>query len=169
MTPRIETLPEKKLVGKRLRMSFANDRTGELWRSFMPRRKEIVNPVTTDLFSLQVYEKPFDYNTFTPTAEFEKWALVEVADFNHVPDGLETVILPDGLYAVFLYKGLPSEFAETFHYIFGTWLPASNYVLDHRPHFEVLGEKYRNNDPDSEEEIWVPIRTGGFAERRSPV
>jgi AraC family transcriptional regulator len=26
-----------------------------------------------------------------------------------------------------------------------------------RPHMELLGEKYRNNDPHSEEEIWIPI------------
>jgi AraC family transcriptional regulator len=29
--------------------------------------------------------------------------------------------------------------------------------LDDRPHFEVLGEKYKNNDPTSEKEIWIPI------------
>ncbi|WP_460634888.1 GyrI-like domain-containing protein [Larkinella harenae] len=158
MTPRIEILPEKKLVGKRLRMSVANDRTGELWRSFMPRRKEIANPVTTELVSLQVYDKPFTYADFLLTIEFEKWALLEVADFEAIPDGMTAFTLPGGLYAVFHYKGASSDFAETFHHIFGTWLPHSDYMLDHRPHFEVLGEKYRNNDPDSEEEIWVPIR-----------
>lgn len=158
MTPRIETLREKKLVGKRLRMSFANDRTGELWRSFMPRRKEITNPVTTDLISLQVYEKPLTYADFAPTTEFAKWALVEVPDFSSVPDGMEAFTLPGGLYAVFLYKGASSEFAEIFQAIFGTWLPSSNYLLDNRPHFEVLGAKYKNNHPDSEEEIWIPIR-----------
>ncbi|MFD1145057.1 GyrI-like domain-containing protein [Larkinella insperata] len=158
MIPRIETLPEKKLVGQRLRMSFAHDRTGELWRSFMPRRKEIINPATADLLSLQVYDKPLAYAKFSPTTEFEKWALVEVTGFDSMPEGLETFTLPAGLYAVFLYKGASSEFTETFQFIFGTWLPSSEYVLDDRPHFEVLGEKYRNNDPDSEEEIWVPIR-----------
>jgi AraC family transcriptional regulator len=30
--------------------------------------------------------------------------------------------------------------------------------LDQRPHVEVMGEKYKNNDPDSEEEIWIPIK-----------
>ncbi|GAB3323664.1 hypothetical protein GCM10027299_20110 [Larkinella ripae] len=158
MIPRTEILPEKKFVGKRLRMSFASDRTGELWRSFMPRRKEITNPVTADLISLQVYEKPLTSADFTPTTEFEKWALVEVADFNTVPAGLEAFTLPGGLYAVFLYQGASGEFAETVQAIFGGWLSHSEYVLDNRPHFEVLGEKYKNNDPDSEEEIWVPIR-----------
>jgi AraC family transcriptional regulator len=37
-------------------------------------------------------------------------------------------------------------------------LPNSNYHLDDRPHFEILGEKYKNADPGSEEEIWIPIK-----------
>jgi AraC family transcriptional regulator len=32
------------------------------------------------------------------------------------------------------------------------------YFLDDRPHFEILGDKYKNGDPDSEEEIWIPIK-----------
>ena len=43
MTPRIETIDEKKLVGKKLIMSYANYTIGQLWGSFMPRRKEITN------------------------------------------------------------------------------------------------------------------------------
>ncbi|MCB0855813.1 MAG: GyrI-like domain-containing protein, partial [Bacteroidetes bacterium] len=45
-----------------------------------------------------------------------------------------------------------------FQYIFFECLPKSDYLLDNRPHFEVLGEKAKLNDPNSEEEIWVPIR-----------
>ena len=26
------------------------------------------------------------------------------------------------------------------------------------PHFEILGAQYKNNEPDSEEEIWIPIQ-----------
>jgi AraC family transcriptional regulator len=40
----------------------------------------------------------------------------------------------------------------------GTWLPGSDFVLDTRPHFEVLGDQYKNNDTTSEEEIWIPIK-----------
>jgi AraC family transcriptional regulator len=42
--------------------------------------------------------------------------------------------------------------------MFREWLPASGYELDDRPHFEILGERYKNNDPDSEEELWFPVR-----------
>jgi len=38
-------------------------------------------------------------------------------------------------------------------YIFSDWLPKSDYELDEKPHFEILGEKYKNDDPNSEEEI----------------
>jgi AraC family transcriptional regulator len=157
MQPRIETSNEKKLVGKRLTMSFANYRIGELWKSFMPRRKEISCNLTNHLISLVVY-KPTHFADFKPTNEFERWATVEVANFDTVPDEMEEFVLPGGLYAVFDYKGLNTD-NSIFQYILGTWLPNSEYVLDNRPHFEVLGDKYKNNDPTSEEEIWIPIKT----------
>jgi AraC family transcriptional regulator len=154
--PRIKTISEKKLVGKKLTMSLAQNRTLELWKSFMPKRKEITNRLTNDLISLQVY--PPDYFTaFKPTNEFEKWALTEVSNFDFVPHGMHSFLLPGGMYAIFNYKGLNTD-TSIFQYIYGTWLPNSDYVLDSRPHFEVLGEKYKNGDPDSEEDIWIPVK-----------
>lgn len=157
MKPRIEVSNEKKLIGKQLAMSFADYKIGELWGSFMPRRKEIINNLTNDLVSLAVY-KPTHFEDFKPTNEFERWATVEVADFDNVPAEMNTFILPSGLYAVFDYKGLNTD-NSIFQYIFGTWLPNSDYILDNRPHFEILGNKYKTNDPTSEEEIWIPIKT----------
>jgi AraC family transcriptional regulator len=154
--PRIENLKEKKLAGKRLTMSLAKNRTRELWQSFMPRRKEITNNLTKDLISMQIY-KPGYFSDFHPTMEFEKWAAVVVPDFENIPEGMETYTLPGGLYAVFIYKG-SSDDDSIFQYIFRKWIPESDYLLDDRPYFEVLGEKYKNADPDSEEEICIPIR-----------
>ncbi len=156
MEPRIETLAGKKLVGKRIRMSLSNNKTLELWQSFMPTRKEIKNSKTTDLFSMQVYNKYFE--NFDPDAEFEKWAAVEVTDFDTIPDEMESYTLTGGLYAVFIHKGAANTGPKTFQYIFGIWLPGSDYILDNRPHFEILGEKYKHEDPDSEEEVWIPIK-----------
>lgn len=156
MNPKIKKISEKKLVGKRLTMSFADYKVGELWKSFMPRRKEIANTLTTELFSVSVYP-PLHFAEFKPTNEFEKWATVEVENFNNLPTDTETFTLPGGLYAVFDYRGLNTDNA-IYQYIFGTWLPNSDYHLDNRPHFEVLGDKYKNNDPNSEEEIWIPIK-----------
>jgi AraC family transcriptional regulator len=153
----IQEIAEKKLVGKRLSMTFAENKTAELWRGFMPRRSEIQNAVGSTLFSLQVYENVRFFADFALNAPFEKWALMEVTDFEQIPVGMKSFVLANGLYAVFPYKGNPNN-PQVFYDIFEKWLPNSRYELDNRPHFEVLGEKYKHNDDDSEEEIWIPIR-----------
>lgn len=158
MEPRFETLKEKKLIGRRINMSFSDNRTYELWKSFMHHRKEITNSVTNDLFSLQVYDKFFDFEIINQDAKFEKWAAIEVSDFETIPVGMESLKLTGGLYAVFLHKGPASTGIKTFRYIFEEWLPRSGYKLDDRPHFEILGEKYRNEGMDSEEEVWIPVK-----------
>ena len=158
MQPTLKTLSPKLLVGKRIQTSLTNNKTFELWRSFMPRRKEITNPVGTDLYSMQVYKDPAYFKNFNPDTVFEKWAVIEVTDFNSIPEDMEGSTLPGGLYAVFIYKGPATAAGKFFRYIYATWLPASAYVLDDRPHLEILGEKYKNQDPDSEEEVWIPVR-----------
>jgi AraC family transcriptional regulator len=157
MAPRIVTIPPKKLVGKRLIMTFSNNRTQELWRSFMPIRNEIKSPIGIELFSIQIYPPTF-FNNFDPNQEFEKWAAIEVTDNKVVTEAMEPFNLSGGLYAVFHFKGHSMEAESTFKYILGTWLPNSKFTLDYRPHFEVLGEKYKIGDPNSEEEIWIPIK-----------
>jgi len=137
-------------------MSFADYKIGELWKSFATGRSEITKRLSNDALSLVIYQ-PTHFSDFKVTNEFEKWAALEVADFDNVPTGMETFVLTGGLYAVFDYKGLSTD-NSIFHYIFGSWLPGSGYTLDDRPHFEVLGDKYKNNDPSSEEEIWIPIK-----------
>jgi AraC family transcriptional regulator len=156
MNPEIKILKEKKLIGKRIKMALIDDKTSELWKSFMPSRKEIKNNIGSELYSMQVYN-PLYFNNFNPRAEFEKWAAIEVTDFNTVPDTMKTFVLKGGLYAVFIYNGSSID-TEIFKNIFGTWLPNSNYILDDRPHFEILGEKYKNEASSSEEEIWIPIK-----------
>ena len=157
MPARMEILPEKKLAGKRIRMSFANNKTKELWQSFMPVRAEIKNKAGTELFSVEVYD-PYYFQNFNPGKEFEKWAAVEVIDFNELPHEMETLVIPRGLYAVFIHKGPASEGEKTYRNIFETWLPGSSYDIDSRPHFAVMGVKYKKDDPDSEEEIWIPVK-----------
>ena len=154
--PIITSIPAKKLIGLQKTMSLVNFNIGELWGAFGPRRVEIKNNVNAELVSLAVY--PSDYfESFSPSRNFQRWALVEVTDFNCIPDQMESFDLPAGLYAVFHYKGLNTD-SSIFQYIYNVWLPQSEYRLDDRPHFEILGEKYKNNDPLSEEDIWIPIR-----------
>jgi AraC family transcriptional regulator len=156
MQPRIKLLKKKILVGQHLKMSLTNNKTGELWRQFGPKIKAIQNRVSNDKISMQIYPADY-YQNFSPNQEFEKWATVEVQSLDNIPEGMESFLLKEGLYAIFDYKG-PATDTAIFQYIFRDWLPNSNYQLDGRPHFEVLGDRYSNYDPDSEEEIWIPIQ-----------
>lgn len=156
MEPRIENLDEKKLIGLHMKMNLSENKTGQLWGQFAPRIKEIKNRTSEDKISMQIYPSSY-FKQFNPTIEFEKWATTEVSNFEYIPEGMQSFSLKEGLYAVFDYKGSGSD-NSIFQYIFSKWLPNSNYEVDDRPHFEVLGSNYKNNDPDSEEEIWIPIR-----------
>lgn len=157
---RIENIPKKKLLGMQRRMTFASipQETVALWKQFMPLRKQISNTVDANFYSLQVYDSFLKMNKVKATDTFTKWAAVEVTDYDTIPEHIESYDLDGGLYAVFLHKGLGSEFAKTMNYIFREWLPNSKYTIDHREHFELLGAKYKNNDPSSEEEVWIPVK-----------
>jgi len=155
MQPRIVTAGKKNLIGKKIKMSLVNNQTFKLWQSFMPERKLISNTLNGDLISMQVYNETVVPEN--PNQEFFKWAAIEVTAFDNVPEEMETFDFKGGLYAIFDYRGMSTD-TKIFEYIFRTWLTASNYALDHRPHLSIMGAKYRNNDPSSEEEIWIPVK-----------
>jgi len=160
MEPEIRTCKETKLIGKRITTSFAHDKTVELWQRFAPRRKEIINSVNSDLYSVDVYHDTAFFRNFNPEKEFEKWAAVAVSDFDTLPHDMETMIIPEGQYAVFHYRGKPSESGETMQFIYGIWLPDSEYEMDDRPYFALMGEKYKGEGDDSEEDFWIPVKKG---------
>lgn len=157
MNPRIVELKSKHLVGMSQKMSFIDNKTFELWQRFSKRSGEITNRLSDDFISLQNYPKEY-FKIFKPATEFVKWACVEVDLVENIPENLDRFTLIGGLFAVFEYKGSSSAH-EIFQYIYGQWIPNSDYHLDDRPHFEVLGAKYNNDDPTSEEELWIPIKT----------
>jgi len=159
MNPVITTIASKKLIGMHAPATLLQNMAPLLWKNFMPRRKEIKNKTGTELISMQVYDRLPDMSDYDPEIKFERWAAVEVSDFSQVPHNMDTYIMKGGLYAVFLHKGGPATGFKTFQYIFATWLPGSGYELDNREHFELLGDKYKNDDPHSEEEIWIPIKS----------
>lgn len=156
--PRVIVAGERKLVGISINTSNAENRAPELWRLFKPRVGEISNRIGGDFFSVQIYCSQLTYLEFTPHTRYEKWAAVEVSDFGELPRGMEQLNVPAGLYAIFEHRGTPQMFPATAQYIFGEWLPASEYDLDARPQFEIMTADYRPDDANATEEVWVPLR-----------
>ena|SRR5436190_15157178 len=154
---RIENIAPKIMAGVSMSMTLGDNKTPELWKSFMPFRNQIPHRVGEELFNIQRYDN-FDYDKLSLKTPVTKFASVEVKQKDKLPGGLHHFTLSGGSYAVFLYRGTPARFKEFFDYIYKEWLPSSGYDLDDREHFEVLGEKYKRDDPASQEEIWIPVR-----------
>ncbi|RYD91457.1 MAG: GyrI-like domain-containing protein, partial [Sphingobacteriales bacterium] len=91
---RIATMEAKLLAGRRLEMSFAHNRTFELWTTFMPKRRHFRNVVNEHLYSLQVYPGTDFFHPFNPQRRFTKWALLEVESLDDLPEGMEPFELP---------------------------------------------------------------------------
>jgi len=154
---RKERIQQKHLAGLHMKMSLAQNKTVELWKNFMPKRNEIKSRIGTEYYSCEVYP-PFYFDRFDPQNKFEKWAAVAVSEERDIPEGMEILVIPDGDYAVFIHRGSNAEAFKTYGYIFREWLPGSEFTLDNRPHFALMGEKYKKDEPSSEEEIWIPVK-----------
>ncbi|MFK8006131.1 MAG: GyrI-like domain-containing protein [Saprospiraceae bacterium] len=155
MEPRIEIIEEKKFIGMSIEMSLADNKTFQLFSTFMPRKKEILNSKSQDVYDLIIYPEGY-FSTFNPTTYFKKHALIEVLDLENIPEGMKSFTLPKGKYAVFTFKGyVPNQ--ANFEYIFSTWLPNSAFDLDERPHFDILSEKIQQKSNDAFQEVWIPV------------
>lgn len=153
--PKILTVTEKHLLGLHTELTMNNNLTIELWQKFMPRKKEILQLVSDSIFPAQVY--PSDYfDSMQPNKPFTMWATVEInPDTLCIPEGMEILIIPEGLYACFTLVGM--DIQALMRYIFIEWLPISGYKVANRPHFAIMDKRYKHNQPDSQEDIYIPI------------
>jgi AraC family transcriptional regulator len=82
--------------------------------------------------------------------EFSYICSVEVADFDQVPDEIIKRTIPEQLYASFRHTGSLAFLPETLKYIWGSWLPKSNYEYVEKPDFELYAPPGK---PDGSERI----------------
>jgi AraC family transcriptional regulator len=144
------------LAGKVIQTSLAENRTKALWQSLMRDKAYFPPKEFQHLYSVEIYPNTY-FKTFDPTQTFQKWACVEWPDEHPLPHGFSAITIPEGLYAVCHYKGHHLKAFQTFQYLFNEWLPASDYVVDQRPHFEHMGKGYRGDSDDSEEFFYIPL------------
>lgn len=160
MEVRIESIDDKKVVGLRINTCAENvHETHEMWGKFMPQRNDVPHRIDKLYYSIAIFDADQDFKEFTLKTRFDKWAAVEVAEFDDSTPQFEQFTLPGGQYAVFLHQGPAHTFSDTLNYIYGQWIPQSEYQLDpSRPRFEVLKEDYIPTDLNAQEEVWVAIK-----------
>ena len=130
----------------------------EAWDEVGKRFMEIKNLQTPPVaYGIEDYSRDFDMNA----GGFPKYYYLsgfEVNDTADIPAGMKVKEVPEANYAVFNYQGPMGNLHDFFGYIYGQWMPASEYKMDNRLSLDF--ERYPEKMTDMQNanlEIWVPI------------
>jgi AraC family transcriptional regulator len=88
-------------------------------------------------------------------------ACVEVSNADIIPEGTVKGIIPSGTYAVFTHVGPTENLDQTFSYAYTTGLAEENLALTGDFDIEVYDDRYKEGSPDSELDIYIPVRHMG--------
>jgi AraC family transcriptional regulator len=66
--------------------------------------------------------------------------------------------VPPSKYAVFTHKGTLYNLGETYNFIFSKWVKDCGYEINTMLNFEWYDDRFKDNDPNSEFDIYVPIK-----------
>lgn len=153
---KIVNFPGIRLAALEGKMSFRDDLTPTLWRAFAMIRRHFPERFSTTQYSVSLYPARF-FLDFSADRSFLKWAAAPMTGDTDPPGALKWLDIPPGRYAVFEYRGAAEGGASFFEYIFKEWLPQSGFILDTRPHFEILPPDYRPDDIDATEWVYIPV------------
>jgi len=152
MEPEIITRPEMKVVGTTHKYQEDDLNIEMLWFDFQHKVNQVRNRIGNDAFG--IYEEYFETED---SIGFSYICSVEVSDFDCVPEGMISRIIPEQMYAVFRHNGPLSFLPETLKYIWGSWLPKSNYKYDEKPDFELYSPGIQPEDPDHILFLHIPV------------
>lgn len=161
---RIDHIRGKQLYGLSEQMSIAADKTGLLFSRFMPLIGKTRNMFSSEVYDVRVFPEHY---TGSPSEDFMKFAAVEVKDLKMLPEDFVQLPEINGAFAVFRHKGSADEGHKTFHFIFTEWFPNSEFVMDNRPHFDILPPGYSPMDKNAIHEIWIPVTSRSIPQMKS--
>ena len=158
MTPSIETLPPRSVIGmeRPFVSALSPNRNNSiviprLWQDFCTRIDEIPHRANDLLFGAIWCDDGGQ-------GRCRYLACVEVTSLRDVPAGMVSCELAGGRHAIFTHQGPIDRFDHTVGYIYGSWLPSSGLQLRDAPEIEVYGHKFDPVSPESEMEYAVPVR-----------
>ncbi|WP_444895369.1 AraC family transcriptional regulator [Microbulbifer sp. SSSA005] len=153
MEPQIISRPAMQLVGVAQEYDHENLSLPKLWSAFRPYRDKIPNRISDESFGIyECYEEADD------EIQFKYVCCAPVADLTQVPEGMVARELPEQLYAKFVHRGSITTLEQTLKYIWGSWLPKSNYDYIERPDFELYPPRYQVTSPTAEMFLHIPVK-----------
>lgn len=152
MEPEIIEQPAMKIVGIATQYDDGDLSLPKLWSAFRPYRDSIPNRVGSDFFGIyECYEEDDDNTRFVYICS------AQVENFDDVPDGLITRELDAQIYARFTHTGPIARLEDTLRYIWGSWLPKSDYQYANKPDFELLPAGFNDADPNNKIYLNIPV------------
>lgn len=156
LEPKFVVKGEFKVIGMEIKTTLKeNDETRsipKLWDKYIPRASEIKNVAVEkrDLGLCEIMENSEN--------AFSYIACKEVENFDFVPEGMVTKIIPTTKYAIFTHKGSLESLGDTYEYIYGNWLINSKCEVAKKScDFELYDERFDNSET-SQMDIYVPIK-----------
>jgi AraC family transcriptional regulator len=150
MEPRIVERGAFTVVGLKYRGKAEENKIPQLWQDLMPRAGEIEH-LADDTAAYGI-----SANMDMESGAFDYIAGFEVSSAETVPAGMVHFEVPGGRYAVFSTT-LP-KIGEIFQSAYHVWLPAAGCEPAGSPEFELYDEQFDPQDPNSEFDLYIPIK-----------
>ncbi|MEK8215217.1 effector binding domain-containing protein [Paenibacillus sp. FSL L8-0463] len=160
LRPQIVDVEPKQLVGIRFQTSVANNQSVSKWEYFQSRVHEIPHALP-DSCRYGIFESAqgCTFTSFSEQSQTSEFIGIEVNDTSLAPDKMCYKKFPGGKYARFTHTGKTHSLFQSYQYIWGTWLSASDVELAARDDFECYSERFLGTDnPESQIDIYFPIK-----------
>lgn len=146
--PRIVNRPDFIVAGLKVRAGDQED-IKALWAQFAGRAAELRQAAVSG----QTYGLIDNFDE--ESGEFDYLAGVEVRAADQAPEDMEVWQLLAQNYAVF--PTTLSTLMQTMSQAYESWLPGSNYRRAPGPEFELYGDNFEPDDPDSPFQLYIPV------------
>ena len=126
----------------------------QLWQAFVPHIGSIPGRIGAGTYGLCIPTQP-------PGDSFTYVAGVEVAAADGLEAPLQGFAVPAAEYLVFTHEGPLDTLQQTMAYIFGTYLPESDFEPAGTADFERYDDRFDPETGLGGLEIWVPVLAPG--------
>ncbi len=154
MEPKIVELGAFTVVGLRYFGENKNQEVAQLWGEFNGKYNMVNHRKADSPFIGLCIMEPCTSDKF----EFEYVSGLMVDSTADMNPSFVSRDVPASKYAVFTHKGPLTTLMGTYQYIFGDWASKTEYKVDEHLNFEWYDDRFKDNDPTSEFDIYVPIK-----------
>lgn len=157
----IITLPSTCIMGIRFPTDAIGSNCSTMWglfdKQFIAICKQL--PASHNRYTIFETGQTCSKKTFNICSEAQVFIGIEVPQNYPFFNGMQKKKLVGGKYAKFIHKGKIDSLIQTYHYIWGVWLPKNKYELDNRDDFECYTDRFVGEDNElSEVDIYLPIK-----------